>query len=121
MRYAEATGLADQVTALKAVDFIAIANILDGRGLGLVNSTITPANSGNSWGFSLNGVTYEFQNNDFPEFQELTALDSVLYTRAKEGEKREISDELHQKVLDRLAESFSVSERLGKGPSYHAR
>lgn len=120
-RYQESEDLADRVNALKCVGAIAVATILDGRGRGLVGSGVVPKNQGDSWGFSLNGVTYEFHANEFPEYQRIQDLDARLFTPAEPGESREISEELERGILNRLAEAQTVAENLGRGPSYHQR
>lgn len=120
-RFSTATALDERVIALKAVEGIAIANILDSRGLGRTDPEFSPANKGDSWGYSLNGVTYEFKDQDFPEYQTIVDLQSRLFTKPEPGEVREISDDLEQRVLDRLEESLVAVANLGRGPSYHNR
>lgn len=66
-------------------------------------------------------MTYEFKDQDFPAYQTIVDLQSRLFTKPEPGEVREISDDLEQRVLDRLEESLVAVEDLGRGPSYHNR
>ena len=66
-------------------------------------------------------MTYEFKDQDFPAYQTIVDLQSRLFTIPEPGEVREISDDLEQRVLDRLEESLVAVEDLGRCPSYHNR